>query len=303
MKNDVFISYNHQDAAVAKALERDLKRFIRPFHRLRPALRVFRDVTNIQPEPCLLDAIKKELLNSRYMVLLASEASAKSSWVKQEIKIFLENCCVSFLIIVLTDGEINWNSEKNDFNWERTNALSKDAVSGFYRKGIPNYIDLRKITILEDLSLKKSRYAEEFVKIAAKIHGKNNEELHGEERRQRKRSLRLAWSTSVVLLFLLLCTGLFARYAVIQRDIALSRELAASSEARLASNAGDSARLALEAIRKRLTKEAEIALRKSVLGPLPRVTAQNVTAFAMNAAETYALFIMKDSEARLVDLK
>ena len=304
MKNDVFISYNRdQDLAVAKALEQGLKRFARPFHRLRPALRVFRDETNFQPDASLLDAIEKELLNSRYMVLLASKASAKSSWVKKEIATFLENCCISFLIIVLTDGDITWDQEKNDFDWKNTNALPKKEVSGFYNKGIPNYIDLRWIRDTEDLSLNKDRFLEEFVKIAAKIHGKNNEELYGEEHRQRNRSLILGWSTSVVLFLLLVCTGLFAKYAVIQRDIALSRELAARSEARLSANARDSAQLALEAIKKRPTKEAEIALRKSVLGPLPRVTAENVKSFAINADETCALFILRDSKARLVDLE
>ncbi len=98
-------------------------------------------------------------------------------------------------------------------------------MSGYYKRGIPNYIDLRKILKTDDLSLDEDRFHEEFVKIAAKIHGKKNEELYGEERRQRKRSLILGWSTSVVLFLLLVFTGLFAAYAVFQRDTALSLAL------------------------------------------------------------------------------
>ena len=151
-KYNAFISFTHiADKETAKALQIALQKFAKPFYK-RVALNVFRDEDEIAPGESLSDKIKDSLDNSEYFVLLASPASASNaSWVPREVEYWLEKHSSTRkdkenppnFIIVLTDGEIQWNNEDDDFNWNKTTALPDVLKKQFCEE--PLYIDFRNI--------------------------------------------------------------------------------------------------------------------------------------------------------------
>lgn len=80
-KKQVFISYNHQDADVANGISDELR-----MHDLEPWL----DVEKISPGDRVADRLQEGLSASDYYVLLISENSNKSQWVKRELSLAFE---------------------------------------------------------------------------------------------------------------------------------------------------------------------------------------------------------------------
>lgn len=91
-----FISYSHRDISVAKWLQNKLEAFKLPteIHNdidagsryLRP---VFRDQSDLNTG-ILSDELRKHLKESRFLILLCSKNSARSAWVSDEAKAFVE---------------------------------------------------------------------------------------------------------------------------------------------------------------------------------------------------------------------
>lgn len=95
-KNFAFISYSHQDMAVAKWLQKNLERFKLPTRihneidsRSRYLRPVFRDESDLNTG-ILGDELRKNLEESKYLILLCSKNSAKSQWVSDEAKAFVD---------------------------------------------------------------------------------------------------------------------------------------------------------------------------------------------------------------------
>ena len=136
-----FISYSHAaDGKLAPALQSGLERFAKPWYRRR-ALRVFRDQTGLAVTPELWGSIRRALERSEYFVLLASPAAAESRWVQQEVEFWLQHRSVATLLVVLTDGDLVWDTSRGDFDWSRTDALPRLLERRF--GGEPNFLDLR----------------------------------------------------------------------------------------------------------------------------------------------------------------
>ncbi len=82
---DAFISYSHAaDGTLAPAVQQGLETLAKRMYQRR-ALRVFRDQTSLAVTPALWPAIQQALEASRYFILLASPAAARSPWVHQEL--------------------------------------------------------------------------------------------------------------------------------------------------------------------------------------------------------------------------
>ena len=123
---------------------------LNPFYK-RVVLNIFRDEDEIAPGEALSDKIENALDNSEYFILLASPASASNaSWVPREVEYWLEKHSFNRkdkeenppnLIIVLTDGEMQWENERVD--WNKTTALPEVLKGQFYKE--PFYVDLRNI--------------------------------------------------------------------------------------------------------------------------------------------------------------
>ena len=106
---DAFISYSHRDLDWGKWLQRKLETFHIPndMRYVRPKgqkLRVFRDQTDLAGTG-LQDSLRKNLLASRYLIVICSPSSAASSWVNEEVQFFVSQGRVDRIIPFIVDGE------------------------------------------------------------------------------------------------------------------------------------------------------------------------------------------------------
>ncbi|MFC4586025.1 toll/interleukin-1 receptor domain-containing protein [Sphaerisporangium corydalis] len=158
---DAFISYSRkQDGPVAEALQLEIQRFGVPWYRHRPAtpyspprasparqslrpLRLFRDHANIPAGPDLWLTIEEALRAARWFILLASPASARSTWVRREVEWWLANRPPGRILIAWTAGELSWPDGADDFDWDVTDALPPELRGKFTR--VPHWVDLRAL--------------------------------------------------------------------------------------------------------------------------------------------------------------
>lgn len=110
-KKFAFISYSHRDIRAAKWLQHHLERFRLPseIHNeieagcryLRP---VFRDESDLQPG-ILSAGLRKNLEESKFLILICSKNSADSDWVSQEARAFVEMGRIDRIIpVVIPEG-------------------------------------------------------------------------------------------------------------------------------------------------------------------------------------------------------
>lgn len=234
MKYNAFLSYSHAaDDALAPSLQSALHRFARPWNRLR-ALRVFRDKTSLAASPELWPAIVEALGESGHFLLLASPAAAASRWVQREIDWWLQHRPPQQLLILLTDGELVWDGEAGDFDWQRTTALPPSLRGHFATE--PLWVDLRWARSGEALTLRHAAFRLAVLDIAAPLHGRSKDELDGEDVRQFARTRRLAAGAISALVLLTIASVGAAIFALRQRDEAL-RQGTSALAGRLAAQA------------------------------------------------------------------
>jgi WD40 repeat protein len=218
-----FISYSHgADGKLAPALQDALHRFAKPWYKMR-ALRIFRDETNLSVTPELWGSIEKALNESDYFILLASPEASSSRWVQKEVSFWLQNKSAQTLLIVLTEGDIIWNSITNDFDWSLTTALPENLKKTFPEE--PLYIDFRKQKEGNQLKLGDPQFLNAVATIAASLHGISMDEIVGEDIRQHRKTKFWIWTSSTILVVLLVATIIGFLTAIEQKDIAIDRQL------------------------------------------------------------------------------
>src|SRR5215472_5228808 len=219
-----FLSYSHAaDRNLAAAIESGLKRFAKPWYRLR-AMGVFRDESSMAANPALWPSIEKALGQSEYFLLLASRKAADSPWVDREVTWWLKHRSTQNQLIVLTDGDLKWNKEVNDFDWVRTNALPS-ILRGQLREE-PLWVDLRWAKTANKLSLRHSKFRDAVLNIAATLHDKAKEDMDSEEVRQHRIMIRSVWAIVIVVLMIIGVAGLvYSRAQEAQRDSYLAKAL------------------------------------------------------------------------------
>ncbi len=221
MQYKAFISYSHDaDGELASKLHSSLHSFAKPWYRLR-AIRVFRDKTSLSANPGLWSSIEKALSTSEYLLLLASPKAVISPWIEREIKWWLKNRSIDNMIILLADGDIVWNPDTNDFDWNQTTAISKNLSGEFAEE--PLYVDLRWTKEQENLSLRHSQFRSSILDIAAPLHSLPKEDLDSEDVRQHRKTRRLAGFAILLLIALLVSTSYAAYSAFRQAQIAENR--------------------------------------------------------------------------------
>jgi WD40 repeat protein len=274
-----FVSYSHAaDGTLAPALQAALQGFAKPWYRLR-AMRVFRDKTSLAANPALWPAIERALADSQWFLLMAAPESARSPWVEQEVRWWLEHRSPDSMLVVLTDGELAWDATRSDFDWSRTTALGRSLSGKFASE--PLYVDLRWAKGAERLSLRDTRFRAAVLDLAAPLHGRPKDDLDGEDVRQHRRTQRVAWSAGLALVVLTVAALGAATMAVHQariaearrqeaereREIAVARQLAAQSEI-LRGQRTDllptSVLLAVESLRRAFSLEAVQSLQKGL---------------------------------------
>jgi WD40 repeat protein len=248
-----FISYSRAgDGKLAPALQRGLQRFGKPWYRLRAA-RVFRDDASLSANPNLWGSIEYALDESAFFILLASPESARSKWVAEEARWWLEHRGTDQLLVVLTDGELVWEPGQG-LDTERTNALPPTLADAFVKE--PRYVDLRWARDEQNFDQRDARFRGALADLAAPLHGRSKDDMLGEDVRQHRRAIRAAWTAGATITALGAAAAVLAVLAIQARNtaqtearIALSRQLAANATSELAEKPQVGALLALESFR------------------------------------------------------
>jgi WD40 repeat protein len=267
---DAFISYSHAaDGRLAPKVQSGLHRFAKPLLRLR-ALHVFRDQTSLSATPELWSTIESALNGARFFVFMASPDAAASVWVQREVEHWLTASpmaktgkAVDHFLVILTDGDIVWDPQVGDFDWEQTTALPRQLSRAFAEE--PLFVDMRAVKDENDLSLHNSQFRNQIADLAATIHGRPKDELIGEDVRIVRRNRRLAWSAGIGLAALAIAASIMAYVATVQRDAARSRESAALATSQLGVDPHKSLLLAIQGVTIAWTAEAASALREALI--------------------------------------
>jgi len=239
---DAFISYSQAvKGELAAALQGWLERFATPWYRPR-SLRIFRDYTSLSANEDLGQTIERALEASSWLILLASPEAAASRWVNREVQWWRDHKPADRVCIVLTAGDLRWADEDNDWDWSRTTALPASARGMFTQQ--PLWVDLSSISTPKELDRANPVLLNSVAQVAAPIRGVDKDFLVGEHitlHRRARRQRNGGIAGLVVLTVAALVAALLAvvqannantqrRTALLQRDIATSRQLAANAE-------------------------------------------------------------------------
>jgi len=328
MKYNAFISYSHAvDGTLAPRLRQSLHRFARRPLQLR-ALNIFRDEASLSNEPGLWPAIEEALSGSEYFILLASPEAARSVWVNREIETWRAKRPAENILLVVTEGEIAWDGEANDFDREKSTAIPAAMYGAFGEE--PRFTDLSWVEDARHLSLNDPRWRDGVADLAATLHDKPKDEMIGEDvlqNRRAKRGARLAITALLLLSVGLAASTWFAfqesaravanaKEAALQRDEALRREsLVLAAQSRTQTRDGmtaDAVRLALQALPRDLQNpdrpyapEAEAALYEAVHHNTEIMTLKGhedaVFDIAFSPREEFIATASKDGTVRLWD--
>ncbi|WP_425404108.1 TIR domain-containing protein [Hwanghaeella sp.] len=182
-----FISYQHvSSSSFAGNLEQALKRYAKPIWS-RP-LRIFRDENYIVPGQPLSELISSALENSENLIYLASPEASQSPWIQDELlqwTVSLER--QGNLIIVLTDGDILYDSRTKEIDWTGTTVLPdtlRDIVVG-----VPYYVDMRPFNDPATQTLRNAEFKRALNQVAAKLRNLTPIEMSGREEKQHRRNL------------------------------------------------------------------------------------------------------------------
>jgi WD40 repeat protein len=226
---DAFISYSHAaDGSLAPALQHGLQTLAKPLYQ-RKALRVFRDQTNLAATPELWSTIEEALATSRFFILLASPAAARSPWVQQELDWWHRHRGSERLLIGVTHGAIAWDPAASDFDWHTTDALPQ-SLSRWFRAE-PLWVDLRWTSSKSNLSHRDPRLQEDLATLAAPLRGMSKDDLIGRDLKQHHKVVRLTVTAITLLLVLAVAAGVGALVAVQQRNTAQHQTMIAESRA------------------------------------------------------------------------
>ncbi|UKY50846.1 toll/interleukin-1 receptor domain-containing protein [Streptomyces inhibens] len=292
---DAFISYSHTaDSTKADRLRRGLQNFARSWRQLR-ALRIFLDNASLSANPGLWPEIERHLADSGAFILLACPTSAGSAWVQKEINWWRAGLGARRMLIAVTDGELVWDHEAGDFDWERTTCLPRTMAGMFTDE--PRWVDLRWMSEQDPGSLRDPRFQHCVADLAAPLHGRPKEDLIGADVTQQRKTRRLVRGTLAVITTLAVAAGLAWVDALHQRDeaqkqarLATSRQLAATALNLKDGNLRLASLLAIEAYRIQESPEAIAALNRlatdspHLVSMMP--SAKNVSALVFSADDT-----------------
>lgn len=239
---DAFISYSRGDEQVAAALERAMERFATPFYRRR-RLSVFRDATSMTVDPDLWEAITHPMDRARFVIVLCSGHAARSKWVNREIAYCIETKGVDHLVPVALEGTWRWDAERGSFAAGDDVGVPPALVGAYDAE--PLYSDLRALDRTAGADLRRDRaFSTEVTKLVSRVTGTPVEQLVGEERRVRRRTVRLFAGAFVLVTALAVLAGAMAVRAATQERLAKDRERQAVAERERAEAAEDDAVLA-----------------------------------------------------------
>ena len=199
-----FISYKHEDMRWAKWLQQQIETYRLPAiirkqapHLPKQIRPVFRDQTDISTGP-LLQNLRQELQDSRFLIVLCSPAAAKSEWVNREVQHFIDMGRAERIIPFVVAGAPNAaNPDEECFP-----AILRGAERSMLGVSVP------------ELGKEKA-----FVKVVAKLLGLKFDQLWDRHRRRQRRQ-RLFRGLTAAMLFLAAAIGGFAYWDYYRTKVA-----------------------------------------------------------------------------------
>ena len=184
---DAFLSYSHEDAAMAERISRRIRSYRPPRAAglTRKKLEVFRDRERLTANPDLGQLLADTVGAADHLVLLASPASARSTYVNQEVTTFLDQNGLRGIFVVACAGDLP--------------DILPLALRA--RVGEPLYIDLR--------GPGRRTFRLETLRLIAALYGVDYSELRREDDLRRLRR----WAMGVAAT-LALAAGLGSAYLV-----------------------------------------------------------------------------------------
>jgi len=228
MKYKAFISYSHYtDHQFAPSLQQALETFSKKWYQIRK-MRIFRDETDLSIAPSLWGEIVKALNQSEYFIYLASPKASKSKWVKKEIDWWINNKKVNNLIIVQTQGEIEWNDTKESFNWDITNSIPINLDKIFIDE--PLFIDMKWVKNTKtQLTTNHPRFVNDIATISSCLLNIDKEKLIGFSVTQKKQR-NILISSFLATLLTLLILSIFSSYSFMLKKKEAEKSLKISQE-------------------------------------------------------------------------
>jgi hypothetical protein len=231
-----FISYARDpDKPIAKMLEDKIERFGINWHRMgKQKLYIFRDITGLVPDKSLPHKIESALNNSEFLIILVQEKFSRPdfSWVNIEAENFIKSCIergddpADFIILVVTKGDIEWDRDKNQWDFNITNVLPQSLRNIF--KHEPIYADLR---ILHNKSatksLKNQVFRDTIIAIVAKLLYKKPSEIQNQIIRLQRYAIGFI---AIILVFI----SVLSVFAIIQKEKAVENEKEAKRQEQIA---------------------------------------------------------------------
>ncbi|RCG25928.1 TIR domain-containing protein [Sphaerisporangium album] len=216
---DAFLSYTRiPDAVLAAAVRDGLHHLARPWYRLR-AMRVFRDESSLAASPGLGPSIERALLASRYLIVFASPQAAESPWVSREIRFWLDHKTPEGMLLVVTDGRLVWDESRGDFDGGRSTALPPILLGAFRHE--PLHVDLTWARQEAQMDLRNPRFRQSIVQLAAAVHGRDPDEIDGDDVRQHRKTRRVVTAVIAALSLLFVSTTVAAVIAAVRTAEAL----------------------------------------------------------------------------------
>lgn len=236
-----FLSYSHRDKAATEWLHRSLERFRMPKKlvgletakgpvpaRLIP---IFRDRDELAATDDLGAALNNALEASDHLIVIASDASAKSKYVEEEIRRFKASKGEARVFALIVGGEPYASAMPG-----REGEESFPRALRFKLGADGQVCDVPAEPIAADIRPGKDGRRLALLKIIAGITGLRLDDLV--QREAQRRARRLTWIASGASLGMLLTTGL-AFYANQQRVVAVQQRQIAEKESAAARAATD----------------------------------------------------------------
>lgn len=198
-KRYAFISYNHKDAKWAKWLQEKLESYKLPadihneFEDSRYLRPVFRDKTDLNTG-VLANELRKELEESKYLVVICSPNSAKSAWVSDEVKAFIEMDRLDYIIPFIVSGTPH-NYKERDCE----SPYEDECFPLFLRQYTKQHPELELLGISTDEVGKEKA----FIRVVSRMLGVSFDVLWKRHERQ-KRNRRIATILSSIFFVALL---------------------------------------------------------------------------------------------------
>lgn len=230
MEYKVFISYKHspQSRAFAESIEESLKAYGKPL--LSRPMSVFRDEHVLSPGKELGQAIREGLLESEYLIYLASYEAAVAPWIADEIKIWFEELKRNDkFIIVVIEGQIFFKGtgSAEEIDWDKTKILPPN-LAGYDIKN-PLFINFSWAQKDTDRSLDNPDFKKEINLLSARINNIAPGEMTDKAVLQYKKNRRLRNFAIAALSALLLLASVLAVISYLQREKAIRNKSGALS--------------------------------------------------------------------------